>query len=153
MDDLKESILADPCLMRFNHNCLVVLRTNFLARGFGYVVCQPGTNAAFKQAMAAFQVGHDFTFMTTDSSVMLHPVAFGGRCCRGNEICLHSHLDEGFAGNWAINKNCHYLFGTRFLWVTDCYARQQPGHSLAADAAYVLGRDHHSSEQHLPSRR
>ncbi len=109
-------------LMRFNHNCLVVLRTNFLARGFGYVVCQPGTNAAFKQAMAAFQVGHDFMFMTTDSSAVLHPVAFGGRRCHGNEICLHSHLGEGFAGDWAINKNCHYLFGTQFVWVTDCHA-------------------------------
>jgi hypothetical protein len=44
MNDLKEFILADPCLMQFNHNCLVVLRTNFSIAGFGYVICQPGTN-------------------------------------------------------------------------------------------------------------
>ncbi len=122
MDDLKESILADPCLMRFDHDRLVVLRTNFSTAGFGYVVCQPGTNEAFEKAMAAFQARHDFTFMSKDSSAVLRPVAFGSRCCRGSEVRLHSHLGKGFAGDWAINKNCHYLFGTRFVWVTDCYA-------------------------------
>ena len=81
MDDLRNSILADPCLMRFNPNRLVVLRTNFSARGFGYVICQPGTDAASKQAMAAFQAGHDFTFMTNESSAVLRPVAFGGQRC------------------------------------------------------------------------
>ena len=122
MDDLRNSILADPCLMRFNPNRLVVLRTDFSAKGFGYVICQPGTDAASEQAMAAFLAGHDFTFMTKESSAVLRPVAFGGRRCRGNESRLHSHLGEGFAGDWAINKNRHYLFGTRFVWVTDCYA-------------------------------
>ena len=105
MEDLKDSILADPCLMRFNPNPLVVIRTDFLAKGFGFVICQPDTDTASKQAMAAFQAGHDFTFMTKDSYAVLHPVTFGGRHCWGNEICLHSHLGEGFAGDWAINKN------------------------------------------------
>ena len=122
MDDLRNSIISDPCLMRFNPNCLVVLRTDFSAKGFGYVICQPGTNAASEQAMAAFQAGHDFTFMTKESSTVLRLVAFGSRRCRGNEIHLHSHLGEGFAGDWAINKNQHNLFGTRFVWVGYCYA-------------------------------
>jgi hypothetical protein len=72
--------------------------------------------------MAAFQAGHDFTFMSKDSSAVLRPVAFGSRRCRGNEVHLHSHLGKSFAGNWTINKNHHYLFGTRFVWITDCYA-------------------------------
>jgi hypothetical protein len=121
IENLKKSILADPCLMRFDHNRLVVLRTNFSTTGFGYVVCQPGTDEASKKAMAAFQVGHDFTFISKDLSAVLRPVAFGSRRCRGNEVFLHSHLGKGFAGNWAINKNCHYLFGTQFVWVMDCY--------------------------------
>jgi hypothetical protein len=108
--------------MQFDHNCLVVLRTNFSTTGLGYVVCQPGTNEASKKAMAAFQAGQDFTFMSKDSSALLSPVAFGNRRCHGNEVRLHSHLGVGFAGNWAINKYCHYLFGTQFVWVTDCYA-------------------------------
>ena len=122
IEDLKDSILADPFLMRFNPNRLVVLRTDFLAKGFGYVICQHDIEAASEQAMAAFQAGHDFTFMTKDSSAVLRPVAFGDRRCWGNKIRLHSHLGEGFAGDWAINKNLHYLFGSWFVWVMDCYA-------------------------------
>ncbi len=60
--------------------------------------------------------------MTTSSEATLHPIAFGSRRCRGNEVRLHSHLGEGFAGDYAMNKCRHYLFGQRFVWVTDCYA-------------------------------
>lgn len=35
---------------------------------------------------------------------------------------LHSHLGEGFAGDWAISKCRHMCFGRRFVWVTDCHA-------------------------------
>ena len=72
--------------------------------------------------MVAYWSGSDFAFMTKEAEGVLHPVAFGGRRCRGNEIQLHSHLGEGFAGDWAINKNCHMLLGMRFVLVTDCYA-------------------------------
>jgi hypothetical protein len=53
--------------------------------------------------------------------VVLHPVAFGARRCRGDEIRLHSHLSKGFAGNWSINKCRHMHFGQQFVWATDCY--------------------------------
>ncbi len=96
--------------MHFNHNQLIVFWTDFSSLGFGYIVCQPGTDASLD------------AFMTKEAKGVFCPVAFGGCCCRGNEICLHSHLGKGFAGNWAINKNRHMLFGTRFVWVTDCYA-------------------------------
>jgi hypothetical protein len=66
--------------------------------------------------------GDGFDFMTKTSSAVLHPVAFGCRQTRGNETKLHSHLGEGFAGDWAINKNRHMCFGQRFTWVTDYYA-------------------------------
>jgi hypothetical protein len=72
--------------------------------------------------MTAYRSDSDFLFMTKDSTATLWPVAFGGRKCRGNEVRLHSHLGEGFAGDWAINKCRHMLFGQRFVWVTDCYA-------------------------------
>ncbi len=35
---------------------------------------------------------------------------------------MHSHLGEEFSGDYAINKCCQYVFGQRFVWVTDCYA-------------------------------
>jgi hypothetical protein len=98
LDDLKGAILSNPCLMHFNHKCIVVIR-------LGYIVCQPGTHAASKQAMAAYPAGKDFAFITKEPSAVLCPVAFGGRHCHGNEICLHSYLGKSFAGDWAINKN------------------------------------------------
>jgi hypothetical protein len=60
--------------------------------------------------------------MTNTSLAVLHPVSFGARQCRGNEVRLHSHLEQGFAGDWAMNKCCHMLFGHHFVWVTDCHA-------------------------------
>ncbi len=72
--------------------------------------------------MKAYCSGSDFSFMTKVLSAMVRPVAFGGPRRRGNEVRLHSHLGECFAGDWAINKNRHMLFGQRFVWVTDCYA-------------------------------
>jgi hypothetical protein len=71
--------------------------------------------------MNAYQSGSDFSFMTKTSAAVLHLVAFGARHCRGNEVRLHSHLGEGFSGDWAINKCRHMLFGQRFVWVTNCY--------------------------------
>jgi hypothetical protein len=112
MDDVKDAILLDSCLMRFNHNRLVVLWTNFSSLRFGYVVCRPGTDESSEAAMVAYCSGSNFAFMTKEAKGVLRPVAFGGRRCRGNKICLHSHLGEGFAGNWAINKNRYMLFRT-----------------------------------------
>jgi hypothetical protein len=73
-------------------------------------------------AMDAHQCGSDFSFMAKSSAVVLYLVAFGAQRCRGNEICLHSHLGEGFVGNWSINKCRHMVFGQQFVWATDCYA-------------------------------
>ena len=99
MDDVKDDILSDPCLMRFNHNCLVVLWSDFLSPGFGFGVCQPGTDDSSKAAMVAYQSGSDYAFMTNEAKGVLRPVAFVGHCNRENEVRLHSHLGEGFAGD------------------------------------------------------
>ncbi len=60
--------------------------------------------------------------MTKASQAVLHPICFGARKCHGNEVWLHSHLGECFAGNYGINKVRHYVFRQQFVWVTDCYA-------------------------------
>jgi hypothetical protein len=79
-------------------------------------------DVALTEAMNSYQSGSDFSFMTKTSAAVLHLVAFGARCCRGNEVWLQSHLGKGFSGDWAMNKCHHMLFGQRFVWVTDCYA-------------------------------
>ncbi len=75
------------------------------------MICQPANDVALTEAMNAYQSGCDFSFMTKTSAAILHPVAFGARYCRGNEVQSHSHLGKGFSGDWAINKCRHMLFG------------------------------------------
>ena len=103
-DKMHQAILSDPCLHHFDHCKLLVLRTNFSADGFGYVACQPADDYISIAAMTTRVKGGHFDFMTKQSQTMLHPVAFGCCCTRGNKTCLHSHLGEGFAGNCFINK-------------------------------------------------
>jgi hypothetical protein len=100
----------------------VVLRTDFFALGFGYVLLQPGNDDASTQGLQDYWDGKGFSFMTKELSATLHPICFGAWKCRGNKVRLHSHLGECFAGDYAINKMRHYVFSQRFVWVTDCYA-------------------------------
>ncbi len=120
-DDMRNAIIANPCLQRFVYCKLVVLRNDFSALGFGYVLLQPGNDDALIQVSQDYQEGKAFSFMTKELLATLHPVCFGAQKCRGNEVRLHSHLGECFAGDYAINKMRHYVFGQRFVWVTDCY--------------------------------
>jgi hypothetical protein len=77
---------------------------------------------ASTQALLDYRAGKGFSFMTKESAAHLHLVCFGACKCQGNEVRLHSHLGERFAGDHAINKIRHYVFGQQFVWVTDCYA-------------------------------
>ena len=45
-DEMRQSILDDPCIKRFDHRKLLVLCTDFSADGFGYVALQPGDDDA-----------------------------------------------------------------------------------------------------------
>ena len=86
------------------------------------MLCQPASDEATLKAVQDYPDGKGFSFMTRSSSAVHHPVCFGARRSSGNEVRLHSHLGKGFAGDYAINKCNHMLFGQRFFWVTDCYA-------------------------------
>ena len=122
-DDIRNAILADPCLHRFDHRLRVYLRTDFSAKGFAYVATQPGDDEASRAAMTREMKGGPSEFMKPDKlHLTLHPIAFGARKTRGYETRLHSHLGEAFAGDWAMNRCRHYLYGARFTWYTDCYA-------------------------------
>ncbi len=121
-EDLKEAIVSDPCIQPFDYRKLCVLRTNFSSQGFGYVLLQPANDAASTRAAQDYRDGKGFSFMTKGSMATLCPVCLGSCRTRGNEVRLHSHLDEAFSGDYAINKCCQYIFGQRFVWVTDCYA-------------------------------
>ncbi len=121
-EDLKDAILSNPCIQRFNYRKLIVLRTDFSSHGFGYILLQPGNNEASVQAAQDYRDGKGFSFMEKGSKAILRPICFGAQRTRGNEVRLHSHLGEGFSGDYAINKCRQYVFGQCFVWVTDCYA-------------------------------
>ena len=91
-DDIKSAILDDPCIQRFDHKKLIVIRTDFSGVGFGYVLLQPVDDAASMNAAKDYRDGKGFTFMTKSSQDILRPVCFGARKTRGNETRLHSHL-------------------------------------------------------------
>ena len=103
-DSLRNSILDDPCLRRFDPSKLTVLRTDFSSKGFGYVVCQPDDDDISLELVANFMSGNGFDFLTKTGKGTLHPVAFGGRRARGNEKYLHSYLGEAFCRDYAMNK-------------------------------------------------
>ncbi len=121
-EDLKEAIVLDPCIQQFDYRKLCVLCTDFSSQGFGYVLLQPANDAASTRAAQDYCDGKRFSFMTKGSMATLRPVCFGSRRTRSNEVRLHSHLGEGFSGDYAINKCRQYIFGQQFVWVTDCYS-------------------------------
>ncbi len=114
-EDLKGAILSNPCIQCIHHCKLIVLRTNFSSLGFGFVLLQPGNNEALAKAAKDYLDGKGFSFMTKGSAAVLHLVCFGTCCTCKNEVWLHSHLGEGFSGDYTINKCCAYVFDQRFV--------------------------------------
>jgi len=51
LDDMKEAILSDPCLLRFDYRKLIVLHTDFPKDGFGFMLCQPASDKAMLKAV------------------------------------------------------------------------------------------------------
>ena len=51
LDDMKEAILSDLCLLHFDYCKLIVLRTDFSKDGFGFVLCQPASGEATLKAV------------------------------------------------------------------------------------------------------
>ena len=65
-DDIRNAILADPCIKRFDSTKLVVLRTDFSSLGFAYCLLQPGDDAASVSAAQDYRDGKGFAFMTKE---------------------------------------------------------------------------------------
>ena len=119
--DMLQALLADPCLMRYNPEKRCYLRTDFSSLGFGTVLLQPDDDEASLAAMKREMEGGPCEFMQKGSTLRLRPISFAARRCRGREAKLHSHLGEGMALDWALNKFRARLWGRRFTAITDCY--------------------------------
>ena len=98
------TILADPCLARYDCKKRPYLLTDFSKAGFGYNLCQPSDDPDSLAAMQREIEGGDCEFLKAESKLFLKSTGFGSRKTRGRESTLHSHLGEGFALDWAINR-------------------------------------------------
>jgi hypothetical protein len=103
-DDLRQSVLSDSCLQWFDPAKLTVLCTDLSAKGFGYIVCQPGDNDVSLELVSQFMSGNVFHFLTKQGDGVLYPVATGSRCLCRNERYLHLYLGKAFCGDFAMNK-------------------------------------------------
>jgi hypothetical protein len=95
---LHVNILCDPCPRWFNQKKLMVLHTDFSAKGFGYAVCQADEDDVSLALASQFMSGNGFHFLTKTNGGVLYPVAFGSWRTQGNEKHHHSYLSEGFCG-------------------------------------------------------
>ena len=113
-EDIKDAMLSDYCIMRFDHRKCQYLCTDFSSIRFGYTATQPGYDKEFPAAMH-----HEITeglceFMVKGSKLTLHPVTFGTRRTHDNETQLHSKLGEGYTNDWLIDKCCHLCWDMQF---------------------------------------
>ncbi len=83
------SILCNPCLWRFDPRKITILRTDFSAKGFGYVVCQSNEDKTSLALASQFMSGNGFYLLTKTNGGVLYPVVFGSRRTRGNKKFLH----------------------------------------------------------------
>ncbi len=89
-NNLRGLILCDPCLRQFDPQKITVLRTDFSAKGFGYVVCQSDNDETPLTLASQFMSGNGFHFLTKNDGGALYLVAFGSHHARGNGKFLHS---------------------------------------------------------------
>ena len=100
--DLIDALVSDPCLARHDPEKRPYLLTDYSKFGFGYEIAQPSDDPASLAAMHCKILGGDCEFLLPRSILQLRPTGFGSRRCRGKESSLHSHIEEAFALNWAI---------------------------------------------------
>jgi len=121
--DMIDAITSDPCIARFDYKKCPYLLTDFSKNGFGYVTMQADSNhPASIAAMNREMNSGECKFLLPKSTLRFHATGFGSPTTRGRESCLHSHLGEAFALDWAIHKNRAKLWGIRFTALTDCMA-------------------------------
>ena len=92
----------------------------------GYIGCQPDNDDISLAMMRIEREGGPCEFLTNSKDIgsppRLKPICMGSRRIKHYETCLHSHLDEAFTLDWAINANHLYTWGQRFTAINDCYS-------------------------------
>ena len=111
-----DAIVSNPCIVSWNSKKHFYVQSNFCTKGMGFVGMQPTYDKVSIAAMARDMAGGPCKFMRDppkdnpkiETSQLRH-VCFDSRRCKGYKRNLHSYLDEGFPGDWALGKHHHYL--------------------------------------------
>eukprot|EP00970_Alexandrium_tamarense_P020839 scaffold15742_cov228-Alexandrium_tamarense.AAC.1 len=124
---IKNSILSDPCLKRYDHRRRFYLKYDFSAFGMGYIGMQPDDDDDSIAAMTREIAGGPCEFLISkdlSAAPRLRPVCMGSRRNKGYEKKLHSYLGEAFALDWAINQCRIQCWGQKFTAIGDCKSLQ-----------------------------
>ena len=117
------AILDDPCLAQYDARKRCYVSTDFCKDGFGFVCLQPTDDEVSLAAMRHEMAGGPCEFLRDgEESPQFIPIDYVRKRTKGYEKRLHSHLGEGFAGDWGLNKCKNFLWGIRNSWITDSYA-------------------------------
>jgi hypothetical protein len=120
--ELKIGITSSPCLSRFDSSKPCFLKTDWSARGMGWILMQPDDSPA---SLAALKLRHKegvCNFDLTMTGAQLRPIRFGSRGCTDRERGFHSFVGEAGSGRWSSSQNRQYLWGALFYWMCDCSA-------------------------------
>jgi hypothetical protein len=98
-DILKSKLTSSPVLAIYSPNAYTELHTDASSSGFGAIL-----------------------FQKQDFDLKMHPVMFFSRKTTSAESKLHSFELETLALVYSLKRFRNYLFGMRFVLVTDCQA-------------------------------
>ena len=118
-----EAVIIDLLTPEHGNAKLDMIDAITTKKSFGWALFQPDSDhPASMEAMRREMSGGDCEFLLPKSTPRLWSTGFGLQTTQGRDSCLHFHLGEAFALDWAIHKNRAKLWGIRFTSLNDCFA-------------------------------
>jgi len=136
--DLKQALVSDPLLRRYDSSLPTFLKTDWSKTGMSLILMQPEDSDAARAATELLK-HHEpgsVTFDTALTSARLQPVFSASKRCTEPESDYHSFVGEICTGRWAFCVVNYYIWGSHFYWICDCNAVQKiatyngPSHQL-----------------------
>ena len=122
--DLKQALLSDPILRRYDSSLPTFLKTDWSKTGMSFILMQPEDSDAARLLLSTINPSDPSTvqFDLTIEGARLQPVFCASRRCSPTEAHYHSFVGETAAGRWAFSVTNSYIWGTHFYWICDCNA-------------------------------
>ena len=156
-NSLKEALVSDPVLCRYNSSLPLFLKTDWSKTGMSFVLMQPEDGESAAVAITLLTAGNpsSVTFDQALTSARLQPVFMGSRRTTNTESHYHSFVGKIHTGCWAFSAVNTYIWGTHFFWICDCDAVGKiatycgPSHQLRRWSQELLA--YHWTTVHRPA--